>query len=88
MQLYREILKLSQSPIYFKQTNSILSLETHLKTRAESRETDINARSWTWALPDTLELPPPPMQLWTQLSPYEWTLSTALIRTPKRRRHK
>ena len=64
MQLYREILKLSQSPIYFnKQIQFYLWNPFNNpdgEQRAENRETDISARSWTWALPDTLELPAAP----------------------------
>ena len=60
----RENLKLSQSPIYFKQTIQFIFGNPFEnpdgEQRADSRETDISARSWTWALPDTLELPAAP----------------------------
>jgi hypothetical protein len=76
MQLYREILKLSQSPIYFKQTIQFYLWKPIQnpdgEQRAVNRETDISARSWTWALPDTprntLELPAAPNATVRQLS--------------------
>ena len=60
-------LKLSQSP-NFKQTNSILSLETHLKTRAESRDTAVQPYSLQINSSAHPELPAAPNATAKQLS--------------------
>ena len=61
MQLYGEILKPSQSP-NLKSIKFNFIFWNPFKTRAESRDTDISARSWTWALPEPPRAPRRPGQ--------------------------